>query len=142
MAGTSQSPVVLICDDEPQIVRALRVLLRDAGYEALPAYTGEANLHAQFVPLTAQTRMSGVNFDGRWLRKGAGDAVITFVTDEGGRPPAELQPVLDRIGREGGTPLAVARDSQVMGVIYLKETIKQGMSERFDHLRPWASARS
>ena len=47
--------------------------------------------------------MSGVNLDGRHLRKGAGDAVIKFVTDEGGRPPAELQPVLDRIGREGGT---------------------------------------
>ena len=94
-----------------------------------------AGLHAQFVPFTAQTRMSGVNLDGRRLRKGAGDAVIKFVTDEGGRPPAELQPVLDRIGREGGTPLAVARDSQVMGVIYLKDTIKEGMRERFDHLR-------
>ena len=94
-----------------------------------------ADLHAEFVPFTAQTRMSGVNLDGRHLRKGAGDAVIKFVTDEGGRPPAELQPVLDRIGREGGTPLAVARDSQVMGVIYLKDTIKEGMRERFDHLR-------
>ena len=94
-----------------------------------------ANLHAEFVPFTAQTRMSGVNLDGRHLRKGAGDAVIKFVTEEGGRPPAELQPVLDRIGREGGTPLAVARDSQVMGVIYLKDTIKEGMRERFDHLR-------
>jgi K+-transporting ATPase ATPase B chain len=94
-----------------------------------------AGLHADFVPFTAQTRMSGVNLDGRRLRKGAGDAVIAFVTDEGGRPPAELQPVLDRIGREGGTPLAVARDSQVMGVIYLKDTIKEGMRERFDHLR-------
>jgi len=94
-----------------------------------------AKLHAEFVPFTAQTRMSGVNLDGRRLRKGAGDAVITFVDDEGGRPPAELQPVLDRIGREGGTPLAVARDSQVVGVIYLKDTIKEGMSERFEHLR-------
>src|SRR6202042_2403807 len=94
-----------------------------------------AELHAESVPFTAQTRMSGVNLDGRHLRKGAGDAVIKFVTDEGGRPPAELQPVLDRIGREGGTPLAVARDSQVMGVIYLKDTIKEGMRERFDHLR-------
>jgi K+-transporting ATPase ATPase B chain len=94
-----------------------------------------AQLHAQFVPFTAQTRMSGVNLNGRQLRKGAGDAVIKFVTDEGGRPPAELQPVLDRIGREGGTPLAVARDSQVMGVIYLKDTIKEGMRQRFDQLR-------
>src|SRR6201997_5265935 len=94
-----------------------------------------AQLHAHFVPFTAQTRMSGVDLDGRQLRKGAGDAVIKFVTEEGGRPPAELQPVLDRIGREGGTPLAVARDSQVMGVVYLKDTIKEGMRERFDHLR-------
>ncbi len=92
-------------------------------------------LQARFVPFTAQTRMSGVDFDGRQLRKGAGDAVIKFVEAEGGRPPAELQPVLDRIGREGGTPLAVARDSQVLGVIYLKDTIKEGMKERFDHLR-------
>ncbi|HTX32639.1 MAG TPA: potassium-transporting ATPase subunit KdpB [Solirubrobacteraceae bacterium] len=92
-------------------------------------------LHAQFVPFTAQTRMSGVNFDGRQLRKGAGDAIIKWVESEGGRPPAELHPVLDRIGREGGTPLAVARDSQVMGVIYLKDTVKEGMRQRFDQLR-------
>jgi potassium-transporting ATPase ATP-binding subunit len=92
-------------------------------------------LQAEFVPFTAQTRMSGVNLDGRQLRKGAGDSIIQWVRDEGGRPPAELQPVLDRIGREGGTPLAVARDSQVLGVIYLKDTIKEGMRERFDHLR-------
>ncbi|HLY48615.1 MAG TPA: potassium-transporting ATPase subunit KdpB [Solirubrobacteraceae bacterium] len=93
------------------------------------------SLHAHFVPFTAQTRMSGVDLNGTRVRKGAGDAVIRFVIDEGGRPPAELQPALDRIGREGGTPLAVARDSQVMGVIYLKDTVKEGMRERFDHLR-------
>ena len=92
-------------------------------------------LHAEFVPFSAQTRMSGVNFDGRMLRKGAGDAIIKWVEAEGGRPPAELQPVLDRIGSEGGTPLAVARDSQVLGVIYLKDTIKEGMNQRFDQLR-------
>jgi K+-transporting ATPase ATPase B chain len=93
------------------------------------------SLHAHFVPFTAQTRMSGVDLDGRQLRKGAGDAIISFVGSEGGHPPAELAPVLDRIGREGGTPLAVARDSQVFGVIYLKDTIKEGMRERFDQLR-------
>jgi potassium-transporting ATPase ATP-binding subunit len=92
-------------------------------------------LHAEFVPFTAQTRMSGVDLDGSQLRKGAGDAVIAWVTGEGGRPPAELQPELDRIGREGGTPLAVARDSQVLGVVYLKDTIKEGMRQRFDQLR-------
>ncbi len=94
-----------------------------------------ASLKAEFVPFSAQTRMSGVDLDGRQLRKGAGDSVVEWIAEQGGRPPAELQPVLDRIGREGGTPLAVARDSQVLGVVYLKDTIKEGMRERFDHLR-------
>jgi K+-transporting ATPase ATPase B chain len=94
-----------------------------------------ASLKAEFVPFSAQTRMSGVDLDGRQLRKGAGDSVVEWIGEQGGRPPAELQPVLDRIGREGGTPLAVARDSQVLGVVYLKDTIKEGMRERFDHLR-------
>src|SRR5437588_2134858 len=94
-----------------------------------------APLHASFVPFTAQTRMSGIDLDGRQLRKGAGDAIIAWVEAGGGRPPADPQPVLDRIGRDGGTPLAVARDSQVMGVIYLKDTVKEGMRQRFDHLR-------
>ncbi len=92
-------------------------------------------LGASFVPFTAQTRMSGVDLDGRMLRKGAGDAVIAFARGQGGRPPGELGPTLERIGREGGTPLAVARDAQVVGVVYLKDTIKDGMRERFDQLR-------
>ena len=92
-------------------------------------------LHAEFVPFTAQTRMSGVDLDGHQLRKGAGDAIIKFVSEEGGSPPPELQAELDRVGREGGTPLAVSRDSQVLGVVYLKDTIKEGMSARFDQLR-------
>jgi K+-transporting ATPase ATPase B chain len=90
---------------------------------------------ARFVPFTAQTRMSGVDWNGSQLRKGAGDAIIAFAGGEGGLAPPELQAQLDRIGREGGTPLAVARDSQILGVIYLKDTIKEGMRERFDQLR-------
>jgi K+-transporting ATPase ATPase B chain len=90
---------------------------------------------ATFVPFTAETRMSGVDLDGSSLRKGAGDSIIGYVTDEGGSPPPELGVQLDRIAREGGTPLAVARDSQVLGVIYLKDVVKEGMRERFDHLR-------
>ena len=88
-----------------------------------------------FVPFTAQTRMSGVDWHGQQLRKGAGDSVIDFVRREGGEAPPELQAQLDRIGREGGTPLAVSRDSQILGVVYLKDTIKEGMRERFDQLR-------
>jgi potassium-transporting ATPase ATP-binding subunit len=90
---------------------------------------------AQFVPFTAETRMSGVDLDGHRLRKGAGDAVITWVKGEGGEIPPELQPELDRIGSEGGTPLAVARDGEVLGVVYLKDTIKEGMQQRFAQLR-------
>jgi potassium-transporting ATPase ATP-binding subunit len=92
-------------------------------------------IDAHFVPFTAQTRMSGVDYDGTRLRKGAGDAILRWVSDEGGHAPPELQGQLDRIGREGGTPLAVARDNQVLGVIELKDTIKEGMRARFDHLR-------
>jgi potassium-transporting ATPase ATP-binding subunit len=94
-----------------------------------------SELSAEFVPFTAQTRMSGVDLDGHQLRKGAGDAVVSFIESEGGQAPPELRLELDRIGREGGTPLAVARDSQVLGVIYLKDTIKEGMRQRFDQLR-------
>jgi potassium-transporting ATPase ATP-binding subunit len=90
---------------------------------------------ARFVPFTAQTRMSGVDLDGTRLRKGAGDAIVTFVTSEGGHAPPELEPAVEGIAREGGTPLAVARDSQVLGVIYLKDVVKQGMHARFDQLR-------
>ena len=71
--------------------------------------------------------MSGVDFDGTRLRKGAGDAIIGFVSGEGGQAPPELKATVDRIAREGGTPLAVARDSQVLGVVYLKDVVKEGM---------------
>ncbi len=94
-----------------------------------------ADHDAKFVPFTAETRMSGIDLNGRRLRKGAGDAIRAWVEAEGGRAPVELEGELDRIGREGGTPLAVARDSQVLGVIYLKDVVKEGMSQRFDQLR-------
>ncbi|MGO9822381.1 MAG: potassium-transporting ATPase subunit KdpB, partial [Solirubrobacteraceae bacterium] len=136
MPGVSEAELAEVAQlsslaDETPEGRSIVVLAKQYGIREHDM----ASLHATFVPFTAQTRMSGVDLDGRMLRKGAGDAVIAFVQAEGGKPPAELQPVLDRIGREGGTPLAVARDSQVMGVIYLKDTIKEGMRERFDHLR-------
>jgi K+-transporting ATPase ATPase B chain len=88
-----------------------------------------------FVPFTAQTRMSGVDFNGTRLRKGAGDSIEAWVGADGGRAPAELKAQLDRIGREGGTPLAVARNERVLGVVYLKDVVKEGMRARFDQLR-------
>ena len=136
MPGVSEAELAEVAQlsslaDETPEGRSIVVLAKQYGIREHDM----ADLNAEFVPFTAQTRMSGVNLDGRELRKGAGDAIISFVADQGGKPPAELQPALDRIGREGGTPLAVARDSQVMGVIYLKDTIKEGMRQRFDHLR-------
>ena len=94
-----------------------------------------AAVDAHFVAFTAQTRMSGVDYNGTRLRKGAGDAILQWVDREGGQAPPELQAALERISREGGTPLAVARDSQVLGVIYLKDIVKDGMRHRFDRLR-------
>ena len=85
---------------------------------------------------TAQTRMSGVDIDGVRLRKGAGDAILRWV-DRRGRPgpAASCAPSSTAIAREGGTPLAVARDAQVLGVIELRDVVKDGMRERFDQLR-------
>jgi K+-transporting ATPase ATPase B chain len=90
---------------------------------------------ARFVPFTAQTRMSGVDYDGMMLRKGAADAIAAWVRGEGGNPPPELDAQVQRIAREGGTPLAVARDAQILGVVYLKDTVKDGMAVRFERLR-------
>ncbi|WP_370552474.1 MULTISPECIES: potassium-transporting ATPase subunit KdpB [unclassified Conexibacter] len=90
---------------------------------------------AEFVPFTAQTRMSGVDLDGVRLRKGAGDAIERWIAAEGGTTPPQLRAELDRIARDGGTPLAVARDNQALGVVHLQDVVKEGMRERFDHLR-------
>jgi potassium-transporting ATPase ATP-binding subunit len=95
----------------------------------------ELESHAHFVPFSAETRMSGVDVNGNQYRKGAGDAIVRYVTEQGGRPPAELQEQLDLIGREGGTPLAVCRDNHVLGVVYLKDIVKEGMQARFEELR-------
>ncbi|MDP9227543.1 MAG: potassium-transporting ATPase subunit KdpB [Actinomycetota bacterium] len=119
-----------LADETPE-GRSIVVLAKQFGVREHEMGGHEAN----FVPFTAETRMSGIDVNGRRLRKGAGDAITAWVQAEGGRAPAELQPELDRVGGEGGTPLAVARDSQVLGVIYLKDVVKEGMSTRFDQLR-------
>jgi K+-transporting ATPase ATPase B chain len=90
---------------------------------------------AQFIPFTAQTRMSGVDFDGRKIRKGAADTVAAFVQGLGGITPPELQMAIDRIASSGGTPLVVAENHRPLGVIYLKDIVKGGMRERFEQLR-------
>lgn len=90
---------------------------------------------AKFVPFTAQTRMSGVDYDGRIIRKGAADSIVKYISEHGGQSPRELRDVVERIARQGGTPLVVAQNSKALGVIYLKDIVKGGMTERFKQLR-------
>ncbi|MER9237293.1 potassium-transporting ATPase subunit KdpB [Mesorhizobium sp. M0622] len=103
-----------------------------------------ANLHATFVPFTAQTRMSGVDLEGSSVRKGAVDAVLAHVnlstvatgsTRPGGDTVRDLQAIADEIAKSGGTPLAVERDGRLLGVVHLKDIVKGGISERFAELR-------
>ena len=79
--------------------------------------------------------MSGVDFDGREIRKGAVDAIERLRQEHGNAVPAELQSQVERIAREGGTPLVVAENGRALGVIHLKDIVKGGMRERFAHLR-------
>jgi len=90
---------------------------------------------AVFVPFTAQTRMSGVDLDGRQIRKGAADAVRKYVVGNGGTAPDELQGIVDRIARAGGTPLVVAEKTRPLGVVHLKDIVKGGIRDRFAALR-------
>ncbi len=94
-----------------------------------------ASHEATFIAFTAQTRMSGVDIDGRRIRKGAADAIERFVRDQGGTFPADLRLQVDRIAREGGTPLAVADAGRALGVVHLKDIVKGGIRERFAALR-------
>ena len=92
-------------------------------------------LGATFIPFTAQTRMSGVSLEGREIRKGATSAIEEYVQAQGGAYPESLRLEVDRIAREGGTPLVVAEGARALGVIHLKDIVKGGIKERFAELR-------
>ncbi len=94
-----------------------------------------ASHDASFIPFSAYTRMSGVDLDGRQLRKGATDAVARFVRENGGAFPQELVETAEKISRQGGTPLAVCDGKRALGVIHLKDVVKGGMKERLGQLR-------
>jgi potassium-transporting ATPase ATP-binding subunit len=94
-----------------------------------------ASQEATFIPFTAQTRMSGVDMDGREIRKGAVDAITKYLTQHGTALPKEIQAAVETIARSGGTPLVVAENRRALGVIHLKDIVKGGMRERFDQLR-------
>lgn len=94
-----------------------------------------SKLGATFVEFTAKTRMSGVDYQGNVIRKGAAEAVKAYVTDNGGEYPEECDEIVNHIAGLGGTPLVVAKNNVVFGVIYLKDIVKNGVKERFEDLR-------
>ncbi len=93
------------------------------------------SLGAEFVPFTAQTRMSGVNLDSRQIRKGAADAIEKYVQSQGGKFPSDTRAIVDDIANQGSTPLVVAEGRKVLGVIQLKDIVKGGIKERFAEMR-------
>ncbi|HEY1649549.1 MAG TPA: potassium-transporting ATPase subunit KdpB, partial [Terracidiphilus sp.] len=92
-------------------------------------------IHADFVPFTAQTRMSGVNLPGTRIRKGSVDAIARFLEEQGSGLPQKVRESVEEIARSGGTPLVVAENSSALGVIYLKDIVKGGLKERLARLR-------
>ncbi len=96
----------------------------------------ERELHGgHLIPFTAQTRMSGVDLEGRSIRKGAVEAICALVEDGGGSVPRQLEELAGGIAQKGGTPLAVAENGRPLGVVELKDIVKEGLAERFEHLR-------
>ena len=98
--------------------------------------TSEETPGSSFIDFTAQTRMSGVDLpDGTKIRKGASDAIEQYVKAQGGTVPSDLHAHVEKVSSMGGTPLVVCQNKQILGVIYLKDTVKPGMAERFERLR-------
>lgn len=123
-----------LADETPE-GRSIVVLAKEK-YGLRGREINELGVNHEFIPFTAQTRMSGLNFDGREIRKGAVDAIEKYVGNGNGyKPLSELREVVERIAKMGGTPLVVADNRKPLGVIYLKDIVKSGMKERFDQLR-------
>ena len=94
-----------------------------------------AHLNAEFIPFSALTRMSGIEVDGRSIRKGSVDAIAAYLVEHNSQLPGQVRDVVEVISRAGGTPLVVAENGRALGVIHLKDIVKGGMKERFDQLR-------
>ncbi|SFX03875.1 K+-transporting ATPase ATPase B chain [Thermoactinomyces sp. DSM 45891] len=117
--------------DETPEGRSVLELAKNQGFAVDPAPYEQA----EFIPFTAETRMSGMDVNGAIYRKGAVDSIQKYVQELGGEVPADLKEKSDQIAGLGGTPLAVSVGSNIVGLIYLKDTVKPGMKERFDELR-------
>lgn len=118
-----------LADETPE-GRSIVVLAKQFGFR-----DRELGVEAEFVPFTAETRMSGVDVHGERLRKGAADAVIRWVGELGGEAPADLSGLVEGVSQVGGTPLVVSRGDRALGVVYLKDVLKGGIRERFEQMR-------
>jgi K+-transporting ATPase ATPase B chain len=131
VGGHSQSDLISaalrasLADETPE-GRSVVELARTMGYQA-----GEDGAAGELIPFSAETRMSGISFDGHKIMKGAVDAVSKLAKSV----PNDLEPAATRIAREGGTPLAVLDNDELLGVIYLKDTVKPGIREKFEEMR-------
>jgi K+-transporting ATPase ATPase B chain len=128
VASTAQ--LASLADETPE-GRSIVVLAK----ERFNIRERDLEVEHHFVPFTATTRMSGLDFDGRMIRKGAADSVKRWVIEQGGSVPADLDPEVERVSRAGSTPLVVADGRDILGVIELKDVVKQGIRERFDEMR-------
>jgi len=116
--------------DETPEGRSIVVLAKKFGFR--DRHVGH---DAKFIAFSAQTRMSGVDLNGQQIRKGAGDAVIAWIEKNNGTAPPSLRKIIETIAKSGGTPLVVAKDKNIVGVIHLKDIVKGGIRERFHQLR-------
>ncbi|MBC2907707.1 potassium-transporting ATPase subunit KdpB, partial [Streptomyces cupreus] len=142
VSGTTEAEVAdaaqlsSLADETPE-GRSIVVLAKEK-YGLRERHQGEL-VGAEWIAFTAQTRMSGVDVDGRRVRKGAAGSVVTWVEERGGRVADDADSLADKISEAGGTPLLVAvedaKGARVLGVIHLKDVVKDGMRERFDELR-------
>lgn len=120
-----------LADETPE-GRSIVVLAKEK-YNLRGRELGQVN--AEFIPFSANTRMSGIEVDGRSIRKGSVDAITGYLEKHGAQMPAAVRSTVEEIARSGGTPLVVAENGRALGVIHLKDIVKGGMRERFDQLR-------
>ncbi len=137
MAGMSRSELARLtqlaslADETPEGRSIVTLAQHQFGLEA----TQNDRDAAEFIPFTAQTRMSGLNLNGDTIRKGAPDTIMRYVSEQGGQVSKAMQLAVEQIARTGGTPLAVAYNGQAIGVVHLKDVIKSGIKDRFNQLR-------
>ncbi|MFF0829590.1 potassium-transporting ATPase subunit KdpB [Brevibacillus sp. NPDC003359] len=135
VAGVDQKELMEVAvltslfDDTPEGSSVMMLAQANHVVCDVKAYEGE------IIPFTAEERMSGLNYKGVHYRKGAVSAISAYIRERGGLVPPDLEEKSARISMQGGTPLAVCKDSQVLGLIYLKDTVKPGIRERFEELR-------